>query len=157
LPASYPLSQSYFVTETRLAGSSALGLPPDLLIRAAVGLIAGVAVEAISSLLGVAGGEFIIPVLMFIFDADIKAAGTASVLISIPIVIAGVARHVLTGHFRSRSMLGFLVLPMSIGSMFGAAMGGYISASVPSDALRVLLAVILLLSAFELWRQSDRH
>ena len=143
--------------ETRFAGSTALGLPPDQILRAAVGLVAGIAVGAISSLLGVAGGEFIIPILIFIFGADIKTAGTASVLISIPIVIAGVARHVLTGHFRSRSMLGFLVLPMSIGSICGAMIGGYVSAWAPSDVLRAVLAVILLLSAFKLWRKSDEH
>jgi uncharacterized protein len=48
--------------------------------------------------LGVAGGEFIILILVFVFGADIKTAGTASVLISIPIVVAGLARHLFTGH-----------------------------------------------------------
>jgi uncharacterized protein len=105
--------------------------------------------------LGVAGGEFIILILIFVFGADIKTAGTASVLISIPIVVAGLARHLFTGHFRSRSMLGSLVLSMSIGSIFGAVMGSYISAWTPSDALRVVLAVILLGSAFKLWWKSD--
>jgi uncharacterized protein len=143
--------------ETRFAGSTALALPPDQILRVAVGLMAGLVVGAISSLLGVAGGEFMIPVLIFVFGADIKTAGTASVLISIPIVIAGVARHVLTGHFRSRSMLGFLVLPMSIGSIFGAVIGGYLSAWAPSDALRVTLGLILLLSAFKLWRKTDER
>ncbi len=145
------------VIETRFSGSTALALPPDHLLRAAVALVAGLAVGAISSLLGVAGGEFIIPILIFAFGADIKTAGTASVLISTPIVIAGVARHVLTSHFRSRSMLGFLVLPMSIGSVLGAVIGGYVSAWTPTDALRVILAVILLVSAFKLWRKSDEH
>ena len=118
---------------------------------------AGVAVGAVSSLLGVAGGELIIPILIFLFGADIKTAGTASVIISIPIVVAGIARHILTGHFRSRSMLGFLVLPMSIGSIFGALIGGYAAAWVPSETLRVVLAVILLGSALKLWRKADEH
>jgi hypothetical protein len=69
-------------------------------------------VGAISSLLGVAGGEFIIPILIFVFGADIRTAGTASVLISLPIVFTGVARHWLTGHYRSHTMLAYLVLPM---------------------------------------------
>jgi hypothetical protein len=50
-----------------------------------------------------------------------------------------VAWHVLTGHFRSPSTLGFLVLPMSVGSIFGAVISGYVSAWTPSDALRVVL------------------
>ena len=43
----------------------------------------------ISSLLGVAGGEFIIPILIFIFGVDIRTAGTESVLISLPVVLTG--------------------------------------------------------------------
>lgn len=145
------------VVETNFAGSTALALPPDQLVRAAVALVAGIAVGSISSLLGVAGGEFIIPILMFGFGADIKTAGTASVLISTPIVVAGVARHLRTGHFRSRTMLGFLVLPMSVGSILGAVTGSYLSTWTPSDALRMALALILLASAIKLWRKSDEH
>jgi uncharacterized protein len=76
-------------------------------------------VGAVSSLLGVAGGELIIPILMFIFGADIRTAATASVLISTPVVLTGIARQWLAGTYRSRSMLSFLVLPMSLGSAEG--------------------------------------
>jgi uncharacterized membrane protein YfcA len=121
------------------------------------GIVAGLFVGAVSSLLGVAGGEFIIPFLIFIFGADIKTAGTASVLISIPIVLTGVARHWLTGHYRSQSMLVYLVLPMCIGSVVGALVGGYLTAWAPTDALRLVLAAILAISAFKLWAKSDAH
>ena len=124
--------------------------------RILVGAIAGVAVGAISSLLGVAGGEFIIPILMFIFGADIRTAGTASVLISLPIVLAGVIRHLRTGHFRSRSMLAWLVLPMSLGSIVGALAGGVLSAAAPTQGLRVALAAILAISAYKLWKDAGR-
>ena len=46
-----------------------------------------------SSLLGIAGGELIIPTLVFTFGAGIKAAGTASFLVSLPTVAVGVLRH----------------------------------------------------------------
>jgi uncharacterized protein len=131
-------------------------LPPDQLVRAAVALVAGIVVGAISSLLGVAGGEFIIPILIFIFGSDIKTAGTASVLISTPIVMAAIARHVLAGRFRSRTMLGFLVLSMSLGPILGAVMGGYFAAWTPTNALRLILAGVLLASAIKLWRTRDR-
>ena len=142
------------VLETQFAGATQLALPPDQLVRVAVALVAGLVVGTVSSLLGVAGGELIIPILIFIFGADIKTAGTSSVLISVPIVVAGIARHVMTGHFRSRSMLTYLVLPMSIGSAFGAVAGGYMAAWAPGDALRIVLAVILAVSAVKLMWSS---
>jgi uncharacterized membrane protein YfcA len=61
--------------------------------RGPAAVAAGLLVGTISSLLGVAGGEFIIPILIFVFGAGIRTAGTASVLISIPVVLMGVARH----------------------------------------------------------------
>ena len=90
--------------EAFLHGTAWTALAPDSVFRVPVAILAGLLVGAISSLLGVAGGEFIIPILIFIFGADIRTAGTASVLISIPIVLTGVARHALTGHYRSPSM-----------------------------------------------------
>jgi uncharacterized protein len=141
------------VAETVFTGSTRLTLPADQIVRVPMALVAGIVVGTVSSLLGVAGGELIIPVLIFVFGADIKTAGTASVLISVPIVIAGIARHLMTGHFRSRSMLAHLVLPMSIGSAAGAVVGGYMAAWAPSDALRVVLAIILAVSAAKLvWK-----
>jgi uncharacterized membrane protein YfcA len=105
-------------------------------------------------MLGVAGGEFIIPILIFIFGADIRTAGTASVLISLPVVLTGVSRHWLTGHYRSQTMLGYLVLPMCIGSLIGATMGGYLAAWAPADTLRMVLATILAVSAIKLWSKG---
>lgn len=118
----------------------------------ALALAIGIGVGAISSLLGVAGGEFIIPALVLVFGLDIRTAGTASVLISLPIVVAGVLRHLLGGKFRSTTMLGHLVLPMSLGSVMGALLGGYASAAIPQDGLSAVLAAILLASAWKLWR-----
>jgi uncharacterized membrane protein YfcA len=141
------------VAETVFAGSTHLALSADQLVRVPMALVAGVVVGTVSSMLGVAGGELIIPILIFIFGADIKTAGTASVLISVPIVIAGITRHVMTRHFRSRSMLTYLVLPMSIGSAVGAVAGGYMASWAPSDALRIVLAVILAASAVKLMRK----
>jgi uncharacterized membrane protein YfcA len=116
---------------------------------------AGGAVAILGGLIGLGGaefrGEFIIPILIFVFGADIRTAGTASVLISLPVVLTGVARHWLTGHYRSQTMLVYLVLPMCIGSLIGATIGGYLAAWAPTDALRIILAAILAASAFKLW------
>jgi uncharacterized membrane protein YfcA len=143
--------------ETVFAGATHLTLPQDQTVRAIAAVIAGTMVGAVSSMLGVAGGELIIPILIFIFGADIRTAGTASVLISLPIVITGITRHVLTGHFRSRSLLSYLVLPMSIGSLLGAVAGGYLAAWAPTDLLRVILATILAASAIKMLSKRSGH
>lgn len=140
--------------ETLFSGATRAGLAHDPTWTLPVAIVAGLLVGAISSLLGVAGGEFIIPILIFIFGADIKTAGTASVLISIPVVLTGVARHWLTGHYRSQSLLVYLVLPMAIGSGIGAMVGGYLAAWAPTDALRIVLAGILAVSAAKLWAKG---
>lgn len=142
------------VAEAFMHGTTGLAMAPGM-ARAALALVVGLFVGAISSLLGVAGGEFIIPSLVLLFGADITTAGTASVLISLPIVLAGVARHFLAGKFRSRAMLLHLVLPMSLGSIAGALLGGQAIAWVTQDALRVVLAILLLASAFKLWRKHS--
>jgi uncharacterized protein len=141
--------------ETMISGTAWTALASDSSWRGVAAVVAGLFVGAISSLLGVAGGEFIIPILIFVFGADIKTAGTASVLISLPVVLTGVTRHWLTGHYQSQSMLVYLVLPMSIGSLVGATVGGYLAASAPTEALRVALAVILAVSSFKLWSKGN--
>ena len=146
------------VFEAYYAGTTALALPHEALVRAPVALGAGLVVGAVSSLLGVAGGELIIPILMFIFGADIRSAGTASVLISTPVVLTGIARHWLAGTYRSRSMLTFLVLPMSVGSAAGALLGGYLAAWTPTDALKTILAIVLAVSSLKLiWKTSSHY
>lgn len=65
-----------------------------------VAVLAGVIIGAVSTLLGVAGGELIIPTLVLLFGVPIKAAGTTSLLISIPMMLVGLARHRAAGCFR---------------------------------------------------------
>jgi uncharacterized membrane protein YfcA len=138
------------VLETAFAGSTGLMLADDKLLRTPIAVLGGLMVGAVSSLIGVAGGELIIPMLIFIFGMDIKAAGTASVLISLPIVVTGVARHWFSGYYRSRSVFTLLTLPMSLGSLLGALVGAYMAAWVDSGALRLVLASIIGISAVKL-------
>jgi uncharacterized membrane protein YfcA len=129
-------------------------LPQDFGTRVGVAFLAGLAVGSISSLLGVAGGELIIPILMFLFGADIKTAGTASVLIGLPIVFTGIIRHWRLGRYRSPSLFANLVLPMSAGSIAGAVLGGAFAAFAPNEALKLILAAILAVSALKLLKHD---
>jgi uncharacterized protein len=70
-----------------------------------VGFVMGSLIGIVSSTLGVAGGEMIIPTLIFIFGVGVKAAGTASLIISVPTVIAGLFRYYRARAFFDRSAL----------------------------------------------------
>jgi uncharacterized protein len=127
-------------------------LPEALLVRAVAGVLFGLGIGLTSSLLGVAGGELIIPTLLFAFGADIKTAGTASLLISLPTVAVGVTRHARLKAFDERLDLTQTVAPMGIGSVIGAVVGGLLVGFVPGAALKLVLGVVLIISAVRIFR-----
>lgn len=114
-------------------------------------LVAGVAIGLVSSLLGVAGGELIIPTLVFGFGMDIKLAGTASLLVSLPTVLVGIVRYSRRGAYRSRTDLTETVAPMAVGSVIGALIGGLLVAYAPVALLKFGLGLILLVSAIRIF------
>jgi uncharacterized membrane protein YfcA len=114
----------------------------------------GLCVGLVSSLLGVAGGELIIPTLVFAFDACIKTAGMASLLISLPTVAVGVLRYGRLGSLAERADLAQMVDPMGLGSVAGAVVGGLLVGTVPAAALKLVLGVILIVSAVRIFRGS---
>ena len=62
------------VVEAVFKGHTSFALPDDQAIRVPAALVAGVVVGCGNSLLGVAGGEFIIPTLVFLFGVDMHSA-----------------------------------------------------------------------------------
>jgi uncharacterized protein len=54
-------------------------IPAGAAFHFGTGFALGILIGLVSSVLGVAGGELLIPTMMFIFGADIKTAGTASI------------------------------------------------------------------------------
>lgn len=123
-------------------------LLPDLLLWwIMAGIFFGLAIGLVSSLLGVAGGELIIPTLVFAFGVDIKTAGTASLLISLPTVIVGLLRYASRGAFTERRPLVETVAPMGVGSAIGAIIGGLLVGITPASILKIGLGLILIFSA----------
>ena len=118
------------------------------------GVVAGLAIGVVASLLGVAGGELLIPTLILLFGVDIKLAGSLSLAVSLPTMIVGFARYSLDQSFavimRNRAFL----LAMSLGSIVGAFIGGQLLGIVPSAVLHPGLAVILVISAIKVWRHA---
>ncbi len=60
--------------------------------QAVAGIIAGFAIGVVASLLGVAGGELLIPTLVLLFGVDIKLAGSLSLAVSLPTMLVGFSR-----------------------------------------------------------------
>ena len=131
-------------------------LPSALPWRLVAGVLFGLAIGLVSSLLGVAGGELIIPTMVFAFGADIKTAGTASLIISLPTVLVGLARYAGRGAFNERRDLIETVAPMSVGSVIGAIIGGLLVGIVPAAVLKVGLGIILIVSAVRIFQHTRK-
>jgi uncharacterized membrane protein YfcA len=115
------------------------------------GVAAGFAIGMVAALLGVAGGELLIPTLVLLFGADIKLAGSLSLAVSLPTMLVGFARY---SRDRSFVVLGEnrrFVLVMAAGSILGSFIGGRLLDIVPNGILLPLLAIILVLSAVKVW------
>lgn len=132
-----------------LAGTAfRLDLLPDPDVpRAAAGIALGAAIGLVATLLGVAGGELLIPTLVFIHGMEVKPAGSASLAISIVIVAAALLRYARLGRLPPREHAGGIALPMGLGSVAGAALGAALAATAPADALKVALGLVLLAAA----------
>lgn len=122
-----------------------------------LGIVAGLGIGVVASLLGVAGGEFLIPTLILLFGVDVKLAGSLSLAISLPTMLMGFSRYSRDKSFAvvRRSMQ--FVLFMSAGSLIGTSCGGLMLGIVPGEALLPLLAVILVLSALKVWKHAQEQ
>lgn len=132
-----------------------LGVVADAMpLRIACGLALGLVIGAISGLLGVAGGEVIIPTLVLGFGAPIKAAGSLSQMVSIPTVLTGFVRHYRAGALKDRAIVVRLILPMGLGAIAGGIGGGLLSALAPSGVLKAILGVILIASSVKVFARK---
>jgi uncharacterized membrane protein YfcA len=122
-------------------------IPADTALAFAIGVTLGLGIGLVSSLLGVAGGELLIPTMMFVFGADIRTAGTASILISLCLISTGLLRHWRLGTLPTGRGVQRMVAAMSTGSVIGAGLGGLAVAMAPVGALKLLLGMVLIAAA----------
>ena len=122
--------------------------------QAVSGVAAGFGIGVFAALMGVAGGELLIPTLVLLFGANIKLAGSLSLAVSLPTMLVGFTRYSRDQSFavvgRNR---GFLLI-MAGGSIVGTFIGGQLLGLIPNNVLLPALAVILLFSAVKIWRHS---
>ncbi len=103
-----------------------------------------------SGALGVAGGEMRIPALMYLFAMPVKAAGTITLIASIPTVAPGAFTYRRLGHIPNRVLA--LSPFIAAGSLLGVLIGTPLLTLVDKHKLKPLLGLILLLATVCLMR-----
>lgn len=140
------------IIEAFLPGETGGFIPNFLSWQILSGLSFGIGIGLFSSVLGVAGGELIIPTLVYAYGVDIKLAGTASLMISLPVMLTGILRFARQGRYAQRQDLYETAVPMGVGSVIGAMLGGLLVELAPARALKLILGGILCYSA---WRAFE--
>lgn len=120
------------------------------------GVIAGVGIGIFAALLGVAGGELLIPTIVLLFGTDIKLAGSLSLAVSIPTMITAFSRYSRDSSFQVVRREWRFIAVMAVGSIAGSWLGGKLLGLVPGGVLLPLLAAILAISAVKIWRHKDK-
>ena len=125
--------------------------------RIIVGILAGVLIGIVAAVLGVAGGELLIPTLVLLFGVDIKLAGSLSLCISLPTMIVAFYRYTQSGAIALCKRETKFLLFMAIGSILGTAIGGRLIGIIPSNILVLVLGGILFLSAVKTFKKSKKQ
>ena len=134
--------------------SASSGLPLTGLPLAIIGASAGFGIGVVASLMGVAGGELLIPTIVLLFGVDIKLAGSLSLAVSLPTMIVGFTRYSRDQSFSVISTERYFVAFMVAGSLLGAFVGSKLLGIIPTSILLPLLAGILLISAAKVWNHA---
>lgn len=124
-------------------------------VQMVAGVAAGFGIGVVASLMGVAGGELLIPTLILLFGADVKLAGNLSLAVSLPTMIVGFTRYSRDRTFAVIRQNRAFLLVMAVGSILGAFIGGQLLGIVPSAVLLPMLALILIVSAVKVWNHKS--
>ena len=140
------------VVVTHTTTLAPLALP--LSAQVPCGVLAGFGIGVVAAIMGVAGGELLIPTIVLLFGQDIKTAGSLSLLVSLPTMLVAFARYSRDGSFAVLAANLRFTATMAAGSIVGAMLGGLMLGLFPDLVLAPLLAVILLASAIKLTLSS---
>lgn len=122
--------------------------------RFVLGVLAGLVIGAVAALLGVAGGELLIPTIVLLYGADIKIAGSLSLAVSLPTMLVGFFRYRSAGAFAVFRCEGPLFKSMALGSLCGVGIGVLMLGTFSSRLLVLVLAIVLIISAIKVFRNK---
>lgn len=119
--------------------------------RFAVGVAAGVGIGVVAALMGVAGGELLIPTIVLLYGLDIKLAGSVGLAVSLPTMLVAFARYSQDRSFAVLRENRAFAVAMAAGSVVGTVVGGLLLDVVAEDVLIPILCAVLLLSSMKVW------
>lgn len=131
-------------------------MPVDGTVRLVAGVAAGFCIGLAVAMMGVAGGELLVPTLVLLFSLPVKLAGSVALVIALPTILVGFARF---GRDNTVTVIrdnAFFLGVMVAGSIAGTFIGGQLLGLLPSSVLLPLLGLILVASAVKIWRHGSR-
>lgn len=137
---------------THLGSVDELGLEGPVQVIA--GVVAGFLIGLAASVMGVAGGELLIPTIVLLYGIDVKTAGSLSLMVSLPKLIAAFTRYSRNGSFVVLREHRRFVILMAVGSVAGTIFGGVLAGEIPEAVLIPLLGALLVISSVHLYRQA---
>ena len=123
--------------------------------QVAAGVAAGLGIGVVASVMGVAGGELLIPTLVLLFGVDVKLAGSLSLAVSLPTMLVAFTRYSRDGSFEVLGRNRRFVLLMAAGSIAGSIIGGLLVDVIAEGVIVPTLVAILAISAVKVWRHDD--
>lgn len=118
---------------SHLASFGSLGLTG--VAQATAGVVAGLFIGMVAAVMGVAGGELLIPTIVLLYGLDIKLAGSLSLAVSLPTMLVAFARYSRDGSFVVLGQNRRFVVLMAAGSIAGTLIGGLLLGVVPAVAM----------------------
>ncbi|GAA3165221.1 sulfite exporter TauE/SafE family protein [Blastococcus jejuensis] len=135
-----------------LGGLPQLTLPTAA--QAALGVVAGFGIGVVAAVMGVAGGELLIPTITVLYAVDVKLAGSLSLLVSLPTMLVAFFRYSRDQAFGVLRQHAGFVVTMVAGSVAGSIAGGLMLGVVSEAVLVPLVVALLLISAVKVWRHA---
>lgn len=108
-------------------------------------LFVGLAVGALSGLLGVGGGILMVPLIVLIWKTDVKVAIGTSLATMIPTALAGSLKHFTLGNVNPTIAAG-LALGAVIGTVF---IGAPLAHHLPGETLKRIFGVLMIVMGLQ--------
>ena len=115
---------------------------PNVVIYILLGILTG----TVSGIIGIGGGIILVPAFVYLFGmAQHQAQGTTLALMIPPIGLLAAWTYYKHGHV-NLAVAGFVCLGFFVGGLFGARM----AIVLPSDLLRKIFGIALMLSGIHM-------